>query len=87
MVSEQEQIPTAQHSLHMANGSGKRAQDPGVALARWLLCCTCHCDWQDVLVSTVQKTLSGSTQLGIWFLAVTLQSLWDKATVSLLCTR
>lgn len=57
MVSEQEQVPTAQHSLHMANGLGKRAQDPGVELARWLLRHTCHCEWQDILVSTVQKTL------------------------------
>lgn len=86
MISGQEQVTTAQHSLHMENGPGKRAQDPGVELARWLLCRTCHCDWQDVLVSTVQKTL------GLWVnpaghLAVTLQPPWDEATVSLLCTR
>lgn len=57
MLSGQEQIPTAQQSLHMANGLGKRAQDPSVELERWLLCRTSCCDWQDVLVSTVQKTL------------------------------
>lgn len=85
MVRRQEQVPTAQQQ-QMAQRTELRSQvwswQGGSCIA--LVTVT----GSMFLSPQCRKLLaSGPSQLAIWFLAVILQPLWDRAAVSLLCTR